>query len=71
MKNIYKEGDWVWWEYGAIRQIKSLNPFSWKDDEDEGTNLLNCPEEYRLATNKEIIKAGGTPNKIELNYDIY
>ncbi len=25
----------------------------------------------RLATNEEIIAAGGTPNKVELNYEIY
>jgi hypothetical protein len=59
IKEIYKVGDWVVWKYKdnsikLIRKIKSLNPFAWENDYDNGQNFRDFPEEYRLATIEEI-----------------
>lgn len=53
----FKVDDWVrWigWPGISIRKIKSLDPFKWYENDDDGYRLKKYPEEYRLATPEEI-----------------
>lgn len=81
MKNTYKVGDWV---IGWHAEFESYNKIAWQIYNITPSKcaygvsinpriLSHGTEIYaiRLATSIEIIKAGGKPNKIELNYEIY
>ncbi|NQY43614.1 MAG: hypothetical protein HRT87_09755 [Legionellales bacterium] len=81
MKNTYKVGDWVNacnWK-SKIYQNKTFKISKISKNLHGDTFLYvanttgdNCFDySVRPATNEEIIKAGGKPNKIELNYEIY
>jgi len=51
----FKVGGWVMWEKEKmVRKIKSLDPFEWYNDFDDGSWLNRHPNEYRLAINDEI-----------------
>jgi len=73
MKTNYKVGDWV-----IMRDEEKIE--SWQGgypaeqiiypEQDMSPGGFSV-DRLRLATHSEIIAAGGTPNKIELNYEIY
>tara|TARA_R110000782_G_scaffold113397_5_gene203403 strand:+ start:893 stop:1123 length:231 start_codon:yes stop_codon:yes gene_type:complete len=76
MKNTYNVGDWIHTHMDTTARVKKIEEVDmwgcgvrWENT--EHTNGQSYINSIRLATNQEIINAGGTPKEIELNYEIY